>query len=333
VTPDTPDAAQTTYHIPDLEYNQTYTWSVRSCNDAPVAQCSKWTKALRFMTKPSAPTVNRPTNVDTGKPTFSWDGDANTQSYQLQIATAGTNLADLVVNRTVKGETFTTRLPQGDYEWQVCGLARWGKKVFGEWNNGGSFSIPYTTAYPAPAMEIINNPNGAASYSVGWNRVSGASSYELQEATASDFSNAYTRYQGSSTSIQISGQAGGVYYYRVKAKGKLGESNWSEPQSTSVGSIPSIPNMYAISNSDQNASYYVKWSEVAGATYYLLEENTSLMGGTWKTFPSTHATKYPFYCSGASITPGYRYYRVRAANSFGKSGYSNIVSTYVAKCE
>jgi hypothetical protein len=90
----------------------------------------------------------------------------------------------------------------------------------------------------APTLNPITNSAGHSSYTVSWSSVSGATSYTLQQAANSEFTNAAAAYTGSATQYTVSNQPGGTYYYRVRASNAAGDSDWSNTQSVMVtGSV------------------------------------------------------------------------------------------------
>jgi hypothetical protein len=95
---------------------------------------------------------------------------------------------------------------------------------------------------PSPVLSPINNPSGEAYYSLTWNSVDLATSYVLEEDDDGAFSSPVIAYSGASTSWSTSNHAFGTYYYRVKARNSLGDSVWSNVQSTTV--IPPQSNAY-----------------------------------------------------------------------------------------
>ena len=88
---------------------------------------------------------------------------------------------------------------------------------------------------------------------------------------------------------------------------------------------PAVPELNPIANAAGDAIYTVSWKPAARATSYTLEEDdnvnftspTTLYAGTGASWNAT--------CSPA----GTHYYRVRANNGIGSSGWSNIQSTVV----
>jgi hypothetical protein len=89
--------------------------------------------------------------------------------------------------------------------------------------------------------------------------------------------------------------------------------------------IPAAPVLNAISNTDGDGNYNVSWSSSAGATTYTLEEDENIGFSSPSAVYSGSSTSKAI--SGKGI--GTYYYRVKASNSSGSSGWSNIVSAVV----
>jgi hypothetical protein len=89
--------------------------------------------------------------------------------------------------------------------------------------------------------------------------------------------------------------------------------------------IPTAPVLNTISNADGDGNYTVSWSSSAGATTYTLEEDDNIGFSSPSTVYSGASTSKAI--SGKGI--GTYYYRVRAYNTSGSSGWSNVVSVMV----
>jgi hypothetical protein len=184
---------------------------------------------------------------------------------------------------------------------------------------------PLTTN--APTLYSIDNPDCNGDYAVSWSSVSGATRYELDEDDNSSFSSPTRVYSGSATSWSASGKSPGTYYYRVRACSVAGCSNWSSSQSVRVWPIPSAPTLYSISNPDGDGNYTVSWSSVSDATSYTLQEDDNPLFSSPTTVYSGPSTSNDISGRGA----GTYYYRVRASNCRGDSGWSNIQSVIITK--
>jgi len=87
---------------------------------------------------------------------------------------------------------------------------------------------------PAPSLDSITPPEDAPSYAVRWSAVAGAFSYILERATSLSFGDATQVYTGS-VNQYIADSAGiTTYYYRVKARGTVGDSTCSNAQAVSL---------------------------------------------------------------------------------------------------
>ena len=111
--------------------------------------------------------------------------------------------------------------------------------------------------------------------------------------------------------------------YLIKAAASDGTST-REDQSDSTFSLtctpPSAPALNDPGTTDTDGSYTVSWSSVSGATSYTLEEDTSgLFGSPTVVYSGSGMSKY---ITGRS--DGTYYYRVKACNACGCSGWSNV---------
>jgi hypothetical protein len=81
-------------------------------------------------------------------------------------------------------------------------------------------------------------------------------------------------------------------------------------------SLPSVPTLNTISNSDGNGSYLVDWIDAANATNYDLQEQ--LNSGSWSTIYMGATSQY----NRSGRTSGTWCYRVRGKNAGGDSAWS-----------
>jgi hypothetical protein len=176
----------------------------------------------------------------------------------------------------------------------------------------------------APVLSAIDNPDGNGTYLVDWNNLPLASAYTLQEANNSAFTSATVVYSGPASQLQVTGHAGGTWFYRARATNGAGDSLWSNAETVIVS--PAAPALDPIDNPGSGDEYLVSWSAPQGAAGYRLEEDDN------SSFTSP-ATRYDGSELQYSITgqpAGTWYYRVLAYNPAGDSPWSNTRSTTVS---
>jgi len=120
---------------------------------------------------------------------------------------------------------------------------------------------------------------------------------------------------------QISG--GKSYYYKVVAYNSSGESEYSNVLSVSVGNIPDPPDDLSLSvKSDSDIK--LQWDDQSdNESGFRIERKTD--NTDWKqiyiAYPNTHSYLDDGLGSGVKF-----YYRMKAYNDYGESGYSNTAS-------
>jgi len=105
----------------------------------------------------------------------------------------------------------------------------------GEYTNvNGPYAWDTNIPVNPPATITVPTYDADGDYTVSWDAAGGASTYQLQEDTDSGFSDPTLAYDGADTNKNITGKPEGTYYYRVRAVGGSGSSDWT------VGSNPCI---------------------------------------------------------------------------------------------
>jgi hypothetical protein len=194
-------------------------------------------------------------------------------------------------------------------------------------------AVPGTAATGIPASITVPVADNDGSYPVSWGASATAgATYELQEATASNFSTGLrAAYRGTATSVSISGRSQNVtYYYRVRAvKAGLKDSGYraaagscAVPGTATAG----MPASITIPATDPDGAYPISWgaSATTGATYELYEAtNNTLTTGLRLAYRGTTLSAG---ISGRVAGTTY-YYRVRAVKGgLRDSGYRTMAN-------
>lgn len=187
--------------------------------------------------------------------------------------------------------------------------------------------VMFTTVPAAPVATAASNMTGT-SFQANWDAAAGATGYRLDVALDSWFTSFVAGYNdlevGNVTLHTVTGLASGTtYYYRVRAvnaSGASADSNWIE-----VITVPGDPLALA-ATAVTATGFQANWNAVSGAGDYYLD--VAQDSGFTVFVPGFHdrdigLTSYPV----TGLAPGtLYYYRVRAYNSSGISGYSNVIT-------
>jgi len=154
------------------------------------------------------PTIKVTNNEKTGKPVISWNKVSGAAKYELWMSTGGSY--KMIGTTTGTSITHNSATTGSLYYYKV-------KAVGGNANAASEFSDrKYTRCkYAKPVIKVKTNSSGKPV--ISWNKVSGATKYELWMSTGGSYSKI-----GTTTGTSIthnSAKKGKLYYYKVKAVG------------------------------------------------------------------------------------------------------------------
>jgi len=200
------------------------------------------------------------------------------------------------------------------------------------WSYSGSNNENTKIVSPAAPTGLKAVKAGEKTATISWNAVSGATSYEVQYYSQSGASwKTDPDYKPKTATSYVSTGLGlyNSYKYRVRAVNSAGTSPWAEitynkPAASAAPSVktPSAPTgLKAVKAGVKTAT--ISWNAVSGATSYEVQYY-SQSGASWKTDPDYKPKTATSYVStGLGLYNSYRY-RVRAVNSAGVSGWTEI---------
>ena len=125
--------------------------------------------------------------------------------------------------------------------------------------------------------------------------------------------------------------AGSEYKVRYRKRKGSNYSEWSD-YSANVATIPATPKAITTIKANSETSVYLEWSKVATATSYDLEYavKKEYFEGSDQTTTQTGITTTKYEKTGLESGQEY-FFRVRAANAKGNSGWSGIKSVIIGK--
>ena len=318
----------TTSQVQGLVTGVIYYWRVRAIS--PAVQ-GVYTVPFSFTTVlaiPGVPTLIAPADGAPSLPvsiTFHWSTVTNIIGYHIQVS-SDPQFNTLFVNDSTVSDTM--RLVSGlshntTYYWRIRTV-----------NTGGrsAFTVPYTftTIVIMPNVPALVYPvDGSASQSTAlnlrWTQVTSSNAYQVQLSSDAQFS---TLVLNDSTVTDTTKLVSGLdhnttYYWRIRAYNAGGVSAFTTPFSFStVVAMPSTPMLLLPPDgvASQHISLMLQWSRVVGAVAYQLQVSSDAFFITPLINDSTLIDTLRVV-SGLVNNTLY-YWRVRAINAGGNSGYA-----------
>jgi hypothetical protein len=193
---------------------------VQACN---ASGCSGFTgsSAVTVTIPPSsAPSISAPGSSTSGSYTVSWTGVSGATSYTLQEQVNGGSWSVVQTgSATSWGASGKTNATYG-YIVQACNAGG-----CGPWSSVANVNVALIPAVPTGLHTVVVNPT-KGSYTVAWNAVSGATSYNMQQTLPDGTVN--TPYNGTATQASATDiGTNGTVTVQVRACSASGCSAWS----------------------------------------------------------------------------------------------------------
>ena len=278
-------------------------------------------KPLGYSEDPAAcdlpqPTLKIAVVSSTGKLKLSWGEVEGATEYEVYRSTDGGKTYSLLTTITGTSVTNTSATAGNTYYYMV-------KALHSKSGATSAFSsaVSGTCDLPQPTLKItVVSSNGKLKLS--WNKVEGASKYELYRSTDGGESYSLLTTTTGTSITNTSAAAGNKYYYKVKAIHSNSSAN-SVFSSVVTGTCDLPRPELKIVVVSSTGKLKLSWNKVEGASKYELYRSTD-GGKTYNLLKTTTGTSV----TNSSAAAGDKYYyKVKAihSNSSANSAFSSVV--------
>ncbi len=315
----------TSYELadPDLDYQETYYWRVRAHYGACTTD---WSESRTFTTVYPSVMLNEPPNgmncIDLNTE-FSWIHTPPATAYRIQISEHSDMSSPEVDSAGIEGIKYNANLKKGSvyYYWRVRGEDEYST---GLWSEIRSFK----SAYAPPTLIHPRNDSSAvpAVVTFTWASAGANARYYFELDTNAAFADPILQVDNLSatTTTQTMSNYFQTYYWRVRVVISGCASDWSDVYMfTTKLDVPTL--VSPVNNSTKISTIpTLRWNKVIGATSYNFQiavsntfdqedmvQNTSVLNNSGSS--SKELSENAIY-----------YWRVKAVNSRGESGWSTI---------
>ena len=265
--------------------------------------------------KLSAPTLKVAVNSN-GTFKMTWNKVTGAEKYEIYYKQTDGSYKLL---KTVTGTSYTTVFAQygKQYSYKM-------KAVTGNTKSDYSKVVNATNnkKLQTPTLKVSVNSNGT--FKMTWNKVTGATSYQIYYKQADGSYKLLKTVTGTSYTSGFA-QYGKQYSYKVRAvtsKNSSATSNFSSVVNAKNTKKLGTPTMKATVN--KNGSFKLSWGKVTGATSYQIYWKQA--NGSYKLLKTVNGTSYTTVVAAKGKTYSYKVRAVTKNNSSATSNYSSVVS-------
>ncbi|HET6630264.1 MAG TPA: hypothetical protein VFG91_10860 [Woeseiaceae bacterium] len=297
--------------------NGTYSYRVRACNGSACSGYRTGSNPVSVILAGIPAWIDVPSGSNTGDYTVSWGTSSGTATaYKLYEDTNSTFSSPTLVYNGAGTSKLLPDRGNGTYYYRVRACNSNG---CGSYRTGGN-AISVTLPPGVPASITVPPGSETGSFTISWGLASGTlTTYKLYEDTNSSFSSPALVYNGTDRSKLLPGRGNGTYYYRVRAcNGSACSGYRTGSNALTVTLPPGTPTSISITLIN-DPNYRVSWGASSGtvASYKLYRSFYSNFSSQTLVYSGTGTSKF-FPRPSYSTT---YYFRVRACNSSGCSGY------------
>jgi len=256
---------------------------------------------------------------------LAWTDNSNKEvGFSIERSTDGTNFSEVATvgeNVEVYDDSGLSSNTTYYYQVRAYKLKR-GNPVYGDYSNtDNDTTFDVVPASPSTLTAVVADNDIALSWTDNADNETG---FKIERDSGSGFSQIAT-VGVNVTSYDDLNLADNTYTYRVRVYNAVGDSGYSNTDSAVVATVPVDPTNLGGFYASSTANIY--WTDNAdNENNYEVERGTDGVNFSLLSTESANITSYIDFAVTASTT---YYYRVRATNGVGDSGYSNTTSVFV----
>ena len=311
-----------------LNSNTLYYIRVQAKNSAG---SSAWSNVVEATTQsppvtvPSAPSSLSASAVSSSQINLIWKDNSNNETgFDIERSGDGTTFSALAsVDANITTYQSTGLVSNTKYYYRVRSK---NSASSSGWSNvtDAITQLPPVTTPSAPAS-LSASSGSSSQINLSWSDNSNnETGFDIERSGDGSNFSALASVDANITTYQNTGLVSNTkYYYRVRAKNSAGNSGWSNTADATTQqppvTVPSTPTNLSASAAS-SSQINLTWGDVINETGYDIERSTD--GSSFSVLASVDANVTTYANTGLAASTKY-WYRVKAKNSAGNSGWSN----------
>lgn len=318
-------ANATTYEDKNLKPRTHYYYRIRAVNAAGPSPYSNTADATTPDSPPAAPARLTATAVSNSQINLAWtDGSDNETGFELERSSDGTTwtkIADLPANTTTYSNTGLT--PNTRYVYRVRAVNAVGQSVYSNVAEETTPDVP-----PMAPARLTATAVSTSQINLAWADLStNERGFEVERGSSAtgtftkiaDLPANATTYEDKNLTDAT------AYCYRIRAVNAAGPSAYTDPACATTPLAPPVNLTAKVFDYDQ---IQLNWPALGPKAVTVIIERATNPNGPFTEIKQQPAGQTSYVDMGLQEFTTY-YYRIKAVNAAGASGYSNVASARV----